>query len=234
MLSPRFRTESAVGSGGGGGGGGGIFGGADNLGNATGVTGADSSVSVALPVSRRLPLMLTAADSGDMYATTPNSGNGGASSDDDDYDSDKCPTPELSSPLRSSSISMRDLQVFTPSAKTNDGGGGCSGGGGGYGSTGSANDRDGDDVNDPYDSDECPTPELSSPLRSTDLSSGSNGSAALCRRRLEEAGSGVGEDDGGGETGSSASGGPLELVSEEEYARVRRRLVQLVAREVYT
>lgn len=139
-----------------------------------------------------------------------NTSGGGSSSNDnegvDGYDSETCPTPELSSPLRSTNISARDLQVLTPSAaradyRSNTGGESCgrSGGGGG-------DDRDssGDD------SDACPTPELSSPLRSA-------GSAALCRRRLEEAGGAADDND---DDEAVAGGGPLELVSEKEYAKV--------------
>lgn len=197
MLSPRFRTQSAER------GGASISGSNDTGGNAAGDTDTDPSDSVTQSVNRRL-LQLTpvATESGDICAGTTNSGNGGgdsnvsANSDGDGYDSDKCPTPELSSPLRSSNISVRDLEVLTPSAKINNGG--CS-----SSNRDSANNRG--DSDELYDSDQCPTPELSSPLRSTELSAGS---AALCRRRLDEA---------------SGGGGPLELVSEEEYARVSRR-----------
>lgn len=151
-----------------------------------------------------------AADSpGDVDANV-NTDCGGSDHDDrgsiDGFDSDACPTPELSSPLRSATVSVRDLQVLTPSAKVN------TGEGGGY-SGGSTYKYDYDDDSDD-DSDKCPTPELSSPLRST-------GSAALCRRRLEEAdGDGGRGGDESEMSGVAASSGPLDFVSEEEYARV--------------
>lgn len=136
------------------------------------------------------------------------SGSSNHNEDPDGYDSEKCPTPELSSPLRSTNISARDLQVLTPSAARADRDGNSNTGGGSYRRDTGGNCDDYDDRHGSCnDSDACPTPELSSPLRSA-------GSAALCRRRLEEAGGGDGDEAG-------ASGGPLELVSEEEYAKVR-------------
>lgn len=138
------------------------------------------------------------------------SGRGSGSHDEadlDGYDSEKCPTPELSSPLRSTNISARDLQVLTPSISRADYN---SNSNGNTGNNGSYRRDIGGGSGD--ESDACPTPELSSPLRSA-------GSAALCRRRLEEAG----DDDAEGEEEEeepAAGGGALELVSEEEYAKV--------------
>ncbi|CAM9439729.1 unnamed protein product [Scytosiphon promiscuus] len=221
MLSPRFRVER-------GGAHGGSGGSANESRRAAGVTGAGSSERDTLSVSRRLPLTPTAAEAGDICAFTVNGDSGGGgggggsnkkgsssgTNSEYEYDSDRCRTPELSSPLRSSNISVRDLQVLTPSAKANTSGG--SGGGGGGISGGSACHRDGDDSDELYDSYQCPTPELSSPLRSADLPVGSVGSAALCRRRLYEA----------------SDGGPLQLVSEEEYARAPKFLTIQVSRSL--
>lgn len=196
MLSPRFGIESSGGS-------------ADAGGGAASAAG--SSGCVTRSSSRNMALTPNVAGGGggggivDDNSNTSGRGGSGSGHDEgsDGYDSESCPTPELSSPLRSTNISSRDLQVLTPSAARTDSGGnagngsyrrgsgdGDSGGGGGY----------------DEDSYTCPTPELSSPLRAA-------GSAALCRRRLEEAG-GAGDDE------AAAGGVPLELVSEEEYAKV--------------
>ncbi len=194
MLSSRFRIDSVGGGdhddGGGGGG---------------GASATGSSRRVTRSASRNMALTPEVADGRGAVADAGvrgGKGRGASPSDsdssDDGYDSDKCPTPELSSPLRSASFSARDIRALTPSAAGPP--------------TGSGGDED---------SDACPTPELPSPLRSA-------GSAALCRRRLEEAGGEGGdadehggEEDGGGEESAAAKGGPLELVSEEEYAKVR-------------
>lgn len=150
------------------------------------------------------------------------------SDDGTEYDSDRCPTLELSSPLRSGGVSSRDLEVLTPSTTRTKGDSGNDSGSGGYIGGGSSNTRGGAGSDD-GDSDVCPTPELSSPLRSA-------GSAAICRRRLEEAdgeGYGGGEDDEEAAVAtaaeSTACDGPLELVSEEEYARVSRSIEQIAA-----
>ncbi|CAM9360095.1 unnamed protein product [Pylaiella littoralis] len=152
----------------------------------------------------------------------------GNSDDNNGYDSDKCPTLELSSPLRSCAVSSRDLEVLTPSIAREKGDAGNDSAGGGYDRGSSCNDQGGGG-SDGGDSDVCPTPELSSPLRSA-------GSAALCRRRLEEA-DGEGYDGGGDEKEAvaaelTACDGPLELVSEEEYARAPRFLTIQVSRSV--
>lgn len=148
----------------------------------------------------------------------------GNSDDNNEYDSDKCPTLELSSPLRSCGVSSRDLEVLTPSIAREKGDAGNDSAGGGYDRGSSCNDQGGGG-SDGGDSDVCPTPELSSPLRSA-------GSAALCRRRLEEA-DGEGYGGGGDEKEAvaaelTACDGPLELVSEEEYARVSSSAVAAV------
>ena len=145
-------------------------------------------------------------DLNDNNASGGGRGRGSVSYEEEDldgYDSEKCPTPELSSPLRSTNISARDLQVLTPSAAREDYSG--------NGDSGSYR-RDSGGGGSDDESDACPTPELSSPLRSA-------GSAALCRRRLEEAGDADADGDEE-EKEAAAGGGPLELVSEEEYAKV--------------
>lgn len=215
MLSPRFRIEISGG------------GADDGRGSAS---AAGSSGRVTRSSSRKMALTPRVAGSGggsvdnnsndDLNDDDDNSSsindnnnnnNTGSSSgtghdeDIDGYDSEKCQTPELSSPLRSAHISARDLQVLTPSAAR--AGYGSNTGNGSYeGGSSDGHDRGGSGD----DSDACPTPELSSPLRSS-------ASAALCRRRLEEA---DGADD---DEAAAATGGPLELVSEEEYAKVCMR-----------
>lgn len=86
------------------------------------------------------------------------------------------------------------------------------------------------------DDDDCRTPELFSPPR-TEFFGGleaadvDTAGAAVCRRLLEEADGGRGDGEGqeeGREDGDVArtlgvDDGPLELVSEEEYARVSTR-----------
>lgn len=156
-----------------------------------------------------------------------NRSNESSNSDDNgnEYDSDTCPTLELSSPLRSRGVSSRDLEVLTPliarAAGRTTGNDSASGG---YSRGSDGNNHAGaDGGSECGDSDVCPTPELSSPLRSAE-------SASLCRRRLEEVdreGYGDGEDDKDAAAPVpvpaaelTACDGPLELVSEEEYARV--------------
>ncbi|CAN0298585.1 unnamed protein product, partial [Ectocarpus fasciculatus] len=207
MLSPRFLVESASGG--------------DNSGPGGGAASACSSGRVTRSASRAMEVVARkAADGpGDVDADVNATDCCGSDHDDrgssDGFDSDVCPTPELSSPLRSATVSVRDLQVLTPSAKVNTGDAG-----GGY-SGGSAYNYD---DNDDEDSDMCPTPELSSPLRSA-------GSAALCRRRLEEA-DGEGRSGDDEVAGVEGSGGPLDFVSEEEYARAPKFLTIQVSRSV--
>jgi len=198
--SSRFRIDSAGG-------------GHDDGGGGGAAASVGSSGPVTRSASRKIALTPEFAGSRGAFANSADkdvhsSGRGrgavhnGNDGPNDGYDSDKCPTPELSSPLRSASISARDIRALTPSVARASGSDGGSDGG--------------------EDSDACPTPELSSPLRSA-------GSAALCRRRLEEAdGEGGDADEHGGDRGeedgeeaAAAKGGPLELVSEEEYAKVR-------------
>lgn len=107
--------------------------------------------------------------------------------------------------------------------------------------------RDGDGYSDTQeeDEDDCRTPELSSPVAFAQnpeygvAADAPGASAALCWRRLEEAEEAVGEEPekeerGGGEEVEAREGeggeplealgsdGPLELVSQEEYAKVTR------------
>ncbi|CAM9977656.1 unnamed protein product, partial [Ectocarpus sp. 13 AM-2016] len=211
MLSPRFLAESTSGG--------------DHTGRGGGAASACPSDRVTRSASRAVNPAAPKATDGPGGEVDANDNTDWCGSDHDSrgssdgFDSDACPTPELSSPLRSATISVRDLQVLTPSAKVNTGDRG-GGGGGGY-SGGSTYNYDDDDDDD---SEQCPTPELSSPLRST-------GSAALCRRRLEEADGdgGRGDDE---VAGVGCSSGPLDFVSEEEYARAPKFLTIQVSRSV--
>ncbi|CAB1103469.1 unnamed protein product [Ectocarpus sp. CCAP 1310/34] len=194
MFSPRFLAEGASGG--------------DDTGRGGGTASACPSDRVTRSPSRAMkPAASKAADGpgGDVDANVNTDWRGSdhdGCGSSDGFDSDACPTPELSSPLRSATVSVRDLQVLTPSAMVNT----ADGGGHRGGSTYNYDDDDNDD------SEQCPTPELSSPLRSA-------GSAALCRRRLEEAGGDGGRGDDDEVAGVGGTSGPLDFVSEEEYAR---------------
>lgn len=217
MLSPRFRIETV---------GAGV--GSPSPGP---VTRSSSRKKGALTLTSKMALFSDDDDdkNGSSRAVGINrsneSSNDAAAAADDDndndneYDSDTCPTLELSSPLRSRGVSSRDLEVLTPSTARAAGHTGNDSASGGYNRGSSGTNYAGGGGSECGDSDVCPTPELSSPLRSAE-------SAALCRRRLEEVdGEGYGDGEDEKDTAAAelnACDGPLELVSEEEYARVSR------------